>query len=164
VLTLHKILPGLQEIFGLYRTTNLSSFVVCFNVVQLILFWQNDRVFRVRLCQNLPWSKTASRCSNADYPQPNKNFPKQKNISRAQQSHVSRTTFKVNRTDTRLHLSFASWITTHIVCSICRCTSVSTGTSNKQILSTKSGTWWSQSSRHGGVWWSRIPKQCSNHP
>jgi len=29
--------PGLHEIFGLNRT-NLSFFVVCFNVVQLILF------------------------------------------------------------------------------------------------------------------------------
>jgi len=29
---------GLHEIFGLGRITNLSSFVVCFNVVQLILF------------------------------------------------------------------------------------------------------------------------------
>ena len=34
-----KIFPGLREIFGLRRITSLSSVVVCFNVVQLILFW-----------------------------------------------------------------------------------------------------------------------------
>jgi len=39
---------------------------------------------------------------------------------------------------------------TLFVRSVCRSTSVSTGTSNKQILSTKSRTCWSQSSRHGG--------------
>jgi len=33
-----KIFPGLREIFGLRRITSLSSVVVCFNVVQLILF------------------------------------------------------------------------------------------------------------------------------
>jgi len=33
-----KFFPGLHEIFGLHRITNLSSFVVCFNVVQLVLF------------------------------------------------------------------------------------------------------------------------------
>jgi len=32
VRTLHKFFPGLHEIFGLHRT-NLSSFVVCFNMV-----------------------------------------------------------------------------------------------------------------------------------
>jgi len=40
---------------------------------------------------------------------------------------------------------------TLFVCCICRSTSVSTGTSNKQILSTKSRMWWSQSRRHGDM-------------
>ena len=57
--------------------------------------------------------------------------------------HVSRTAIKVDTTDTRLDLFIASWITTHLVCSSCRSTSVSTGSSNNRILSIKSGTWWS---------------------
>jgi len=40
---------------------------------------------------------------------------------------------------------------TLFVCSVCRSTWVSTGTSNKQILSTMSRMWWSQSRRHGGM-------------
>jgi len=49
--------PGLHEIFDLHRT-NFSSFVVCFHVVQLILFWKNNKISS--LCQNLPRNKTAS--------------------------------------------------------------------------------------------------------
>ena len=37
-----KIFPGFHEIFGLHRT-NLASFVVCFNVVQLILFYKKSK-------------------------------------------------------------------------------------------------------------------------
>ena len=35
--TSKEFFPGLHEIHDVYRT-NLTSFVVCFNVVQLILF------------------------------------------------------------------------------------------------------------------------------
>jgi len=33
-----KFFPGLHEIFSHHRTSNISSFVVCFSMVQLILF------------------------------------------------------------------------------------------------------------------------------
>jgi len=56
------------------------------------------------------------------------------------------------------------WLHTLFVCSICRFTSVSTGTSYKQILSMRSGTWWSQSRRHGGFDGLNPPKQCSRPP
>jgi len=59
VRTLQKNSLGLHEIHGLHRT-NLSSFVVCFNVVQLILFWQNNK--KSSLCQTLLWGETASLC------------------------------------------------------------------------------------------------------
>jgi len=99
-----KLCPGLHENFSLHRI-NVSSFVVCFNVVQLISFWQNNKI--CSLCQNRQWSKTASLCYNADDPQPHKNFPKQKNLSRTEQNYVSRTAIKVNTTDTRLDLFIA---------------------------------------------------------
>jgi len=44
-----KFFAGLHEIFGFHRT-NLLSFVVCFNVVQLFHF---DKIITI-LCQNLP--------------------------------------------------------------------------------------------------------------
>ena len=72
-----------------------------------------------------------------------KNIPKQKNLSRTEVRHVSRTAIKVNTTDNRLDLFIASLISTHLVCSSCRSTSVSTGTANNQILSIKSEAWWS---------------------
>jgi len=87
--------------------------------------------------------QNCSLCRNADNPQPIKNFPKQKILSRTKQRYVSRTAIKGNTIDTCLDRFIASWITTHLVCSSCRSTSVSTGVSKNQIPSMKSGTQWS---------------------
>jgi len=46
-----KFFPGFHEVFRLHRT-NFSSFVVCFNVVQLILFGQYNKISS--LSQTLP--------------------------------------------------------------------------------------------------------------
>ena len=89
----------------------------------------------------MPWSKTASVCEDMDdpqVPQPNKNFPKPINLLTL--NNVGRTAAKVNRTNTRLDLFIASWITTHLMCNNCRSTGVLTSTSNNQVLSMKSGT------------------------
>jgi len=48
--------------------------------------------------------KSSGLCQNADDPQPTRNFPKQKDLSRTEQSYVSRTAIKVNTTDTHLDL------------------------------------------------------------
>jgi len=50
-------------VFG-FHGFRLSSFVICFNVVEFILIWQN-----VKTRNTLPWSKTARLCQNADDPQ-----------------------------------------------------------------------------------------------
>jgi len=38
-----KFCAGLHEIFG-FHWFNLSSFVICFNVVEFILFWRNIKI------------------------------------------------------------------------------------------------------------------------
>jgi len=73
-----KFCTGLPERFG-FHGFNLSSFVPCFNVAGLIIFWQNIKISG--LCWKLPWSKIASLFQNADDPQTTKNFPKQKDLS-----------------------------------------------------------------------------------
>jgi len=82
--------------------------------------------------------QTAGLCQIADDPQPTKNFPKQKDLSRTEQRCI-RTAIKVNTTDTHLDLFIASWITTHLVCNSCMRTSVLIGTTNNQVPSIKVG-------------------------
>jgi len=41
--TSQKFCAGLHELIGFHRL-NLSSFVICFNVVEFILFWQNIKI------------------------------------------------------------------------------------------------------------------------
>jgi len=91
-----KFCAGLHEIFGFHRF-NLSSFVVCFNVAGLIIFWQDIKISS--LCYHLPWSKFARLFQNADDPQRTKNFPKQKDLSRNEQRYVGRNASKVDATD-----------------------------------------------------------------
>jgi len=109
---------GLNEIFCFYES-NLSVFVICFNVVEFILF-----------------------CQNADHPQPTNNFPKQKDLSIIEQRYVRRNAINFNTTVTRLDLFIAIWINAHLVCTSHRSIAVLTGTSNNHIPSIKSGTWW----------------------
>jgi len=115
----------------------LWSFVICLNVVELILFWQNIKT--CNLCSNLPWSKIAGLCPNPNYPQPttlqNRSiFRELNNVTLAElPSKLIRQT---------LVSTFASWITTHIVSNSCRSTAVSAGTTNNQVPSIKSKIWW----------------------
>ena len=119
-------------------TSHLSSFVsMWYNYFILTKYWNVWSVLKSSMKQNC---KPLSKCR---WPAPTKNFPKQQIISRTEQRYISRTAINGNKTDTRLDLFIASWITTHLLCSSCRSTSVSTGTSNNQILCTKSGMLWS---------------------
>ena len=86
-------------------------------------------------------------------PQPTKNFPKQKDLSRTEQCYVGKTAVKVNTTDTRLDLLIASRITTHFVCNTCRSTAVLTVTSNNQAPSIE---WDMVESRYIAVYSMRI--------
>jgi len=79
---------------------------------------------------------------NEDYPQPTKNFPKQKIYRELRNVTLAELSSKSIRQTLVFDLFTANWITTHLVCSSCRSTSVSTGTSNNQIQSIKSGKWW----------------------
>ena len=72
-----KFCAGLHEIFGLHGM-NLSSFVVCCNVVELFLFLQN--INKSSVVKIFP--------QNADDPQPTKHFPRQQDLSGTEQRYI----------------------------------------------------------------------------
>jgi len=102
VLALHKIFHGLQEIFGLHKTSNISSFFVCFNRYNYFYF---EKIIKYLDCVKILHEAKLQafvKMQITRRPQSTKNLPEQKNLSRTEQRHVSRTAIKVNRTDTRL--------------------------------------------------------------
>jgi len=63
--------------------------------------------------------KSASLFHNADDPQPTKNVPKQKDLSRTEQRYFGRIAIKVSTIDTRLDPLIASRITTqYLACKL----------------------------------------------
>ena len=76
-----------------------QSFFFC-NLCQCcrvkISFWQN--IGLINICKNLPWSKTAGLCQNADGSQPTKNFLNQKVLRRTEQRCVCKTAIKLRIT------------------------------------------------------------------
>jgi len=89
----------------------------------------------------MPWSKTASLCQDTDGPQPTKTLQSRR-IFRELNNDMLAELPSVLTTDTRLDLFIARWITT-LIFNSCRPTAVLIGTSNNQVPSIKSGTWWS---------------------
>jgi len=143
VRTLHKLLRWFAWDFWLFHGFNISSFVSCFSVVELSLFWQNIKyVLYVKICheaklkafvkllmirnqrktfQHRMICRELNNCTLAELP-----------------SKLIRQTLVVTYS-----LRVESRFTTHLICNSCRPTAVLTGTVNNQAPSTKNGTWWS---------------------
>ena len=135
-LSANKFCAGLHEIFGLHGF-NLSSLVICFNLVELILFWQNIKISiqsmfkssmkqNYRLLSKCRWPSTKQELSKTEWYFENWIALRWKKC-------------QVNTTDTRLNLFIASWIIAHLVGNNCRSTAVLTDTNDNQVPSIKTG-------------------------
>ena len=121
-----------------FHVFNFSSFVICFNLVELILFWQNvkisiESVLKSSLKQNY---RLLSKCR----------WPSTKQVLSTTEWYfenwipLRRKKCQVNTTDTRLNQFIASWIIAHLVGNNWRSIAVLTDTSGNQVPSIKSGT------------------------
>ena len=131
-----KFCAGLYEIFGLHGF-NFSSFVICFNLVELILFWQNVKISiesmlkssvkqNYRLLSKCRWPSTKQVLSTTEWYFEN-------------WIALRRKKCQVNTTDTRLNQFIGSWIIAHLVGNNWRSIAVLTDTSDNQVPSIKSG-------------------------
>ena len=135
-----KFCAGLHEIFG-FHGFNLSSFVICYNVTELILPWQNIKI--CTLCWNLPWNKTASPVNMQTNHNQLKSFQNIRIFRELNNVTLAELLSKFIRPTLVYVLFIASWITAHLACNSCRSTTASTSTSNNQVRSIKSERWWS---------------------
>ena len=104
-----------MRFFGFHRTNNFSSFVVCFNVVQLILFWQNNKVFRISDCVKIfHEAKLQAFVKMQITRNQQKTFQNRRIFRELNNSTLAELPSKL--TGQTLVLFIASWITTHLVC------------------------------------------------
>ena len=144
-----KFCTGLYEIFGLHGF-NFSSFVICFNLVELILFWQKikisiDSMLKSSMKQNY---KLLSKCR----------WPSTKQVLSTTEWYfenwiaLRRKNCQVNTTDTRFNQLIASWIIAHLVGNNWRSAAVLTDTSDNQPSSIHK-KWNMRECRHNALAW-----------